>query len=354
MKLLTLELALTFIAATIALAAHESNSCSAQNTKTSPTAEEIDGNAIESLELVEGESKKLNYQQPIQSGSLKHGEDKLVSIEFSSKNSFVVTGEKIGRTTITINSIDQEQNKRTQKNLVVNVEPDMTRRRRTPLKGDKEQRKQEIENLIDSLADLDAQTPGIRWTFKLPEYSAGNIPKHVQSMNKLVEMGEEAIPQLLDRMSDNTPTKLSTNYNKPDSFVSWSHSNEYLGRHYDAEKPNKDEPILEPYQLKIGDVCFVLIGRIVNRPYNAVYGETGSMVVNSPVHTPELKQLAVADWQDIDEAKLITTLLKDLKSENPFRQESAIVRLNYYFPNLDDVSDADSKQTPQSLTKARR
>ena len=71
MKLLTLELALTFIATTIALAAHESNSCSAQNTKTSPTAEEIDGNAIESLELVEGESKKLNYQQPIQSGSLK-------------------------------------------------------------------------------------------------------------------------------------------------------------------------------------------------------------------------------------------------------------------------------------------
>jgi len=65
MQLLTLKLALSFIAATIALAAHESNSCSAQNTKNSPTAEEIDGNAIESLELVEGESKKLNYQQPI-------------------------------------------------------------------------------------------------------------------------------------------------------------------------------------------------------------------------------------------------------------------------------------------------
>ena len=79
----------------------------------------------------------------------------------------------------------------------------------------------------------------------------------------------------------------------------------------------------------------------------AIFGsDSGCMVVNSPVHTPELKQLAVADWQDIDEAKLKASLLKDLKSENPFRQESAIVRLNYYFPNLDDVSDADSKQTP--------
>ena len=339
MKLSTLKLALFFIAATIVLAAHESNSCSAQNTKTSPTAEEIDGNAIESIELVEGESKKLNYQQPIPTVYL--GVPELVSIEFISKNSFVVTGEKIGVSTITIKPLDQKR-----QSFMVNIMPDMTRRRRVPLKGDKEQRKQEIDNLIDSLADLDAQTPGIRWTFKLPEYSAGNIPKHVQSMNKLVEMGEEAIPQLLDRMSDDTPTKLSTNYSKPDSFVSWSHSNEYPGRPYDAEKPNKDEPILEPYQLKIGDVCFVLIGRIVNRPYNAVYGETGSMVVNSPIHTPELKQLAVADWQDIDEAKLKASLLKDLKSENPFRQESAIVRLNYYFPNLDDLSDADSKQTP--------
>ena len=283
MKLLTLKLALTFIAATIVLTVYESNSCSAQNTETSSTAEEIDGNAIESLELVEGESKKLNYQQPIPLVYL--GVPELVSTEFISKNSFVVTGEKIGVSTITIKPLDQKR-----RSLMVNIMPDMTRRRRTPLKGDKEQRKQEIDNLIDSLADLDRQTVGIRWTYKLPEYSAGNIPKHVQAMTKLVEMGEEAIPQLLDRMSDETPTKLSTE--QPDELMCWSHSNQYPDRPYDAEKTNKDEPILEPYQLKIGDVCFVLIGRIVNRPYHAISGEN-SFTVNSPVHTPELKQLAV-------------------------------------------------------------
>ena len=168
MKLSTLKLALFFIAATIVLAAHESNSCSAQNTETSSTAEEIDGNAIESLELVEGESKKLNYQQPIPLVYL--GVPELVSTEFISKNSFVVTGEKIGVSTITIKPLDQKR-----RSLMVNIMPDMTRRRRTPLKGDKEQRKQEIDNLIDSLADLDAQTVGIRWTYKLPEYSAGTV-----------------------------------------------------------------------------------------------------------------------------------------------------------------------------------
>ena len=339
MKLLTLKLALTFIAATIVLTVYESNSCSAQNTKTSPTVEEIDGNAIESIELVEGESKKLNYQQPIPSFNLNHGEDKLVSIEFTSANSFVVTGEKIGSYAIYSYPTDLEQNTRTHKNLVVNVLPDMTRRRRAPLKGDKEQRKQEIDNLIDSLADLDAQTVGIRWTYKLPEYSAGNIPKHVQAMTKLVEMGEEAIPQLLDRMSDETPTKLSTE--QPDELMCWSHSNQYPDRPYDAEKTNKDEPILEPYQLKIGDVCFVLIGRIVNRPYHAISGEN-SFTVNSPVHTPELKQLAVADWQDLDAAKLKASLLKDLKSKDQFRREGAADKLDYYFPIIDDIADADS------------
>ena len=158
-------------------------------------------------------------------------------------------------------------------------------------------------------------------------------------MTKLVEMGEETIPQLLDRMSDETPTKLSTE--QPDELMCWSHSNQYPDRPYDAEKTNKDEPILEPYQLKIGDVCFVLIGRIVNRPYHAISGEN-SFTVNSPVHTPELKQLAVADWQDLDAAKLKASLLKDLKSKDQFRREGAADKLDYYFPIIDDIADADS------------
>ena len=343
MKLLTLKLALTFIAATIVLTVYESNSCSAQNTKTSPTVEEIDGNAIESIELVEGESKKLNYQQPIPSFYLNHGEDKLVSIEFTSANSFVVTGEKIGSYAIYFYPTDLEQNTRTHKNLVVNVLPDMTRRRRAPLKGDKEQRKQEIDNLIDSLADLDRQTIGIHWNSNSSSFipNLPGTPKHTQAITKLIELGEEAIPQLLDRMSDKAPTKLSI---KPADYVmSRWYSNEYF--EYDPENPYKKKHFEGDYQVKIGDVCFVLIGQIVNRSYHAVrYQPSGCMVVNSPVHTPELKQLAVADWQDIDEAKLKASLLKDLKSENPFRQESAIVRLNYYFPNLDDVSDADSEE----------
>ena len=338
MKLTTLKLALFFIAATIVLAAHESNSCSAQNTETSSTAEEIDGNAIESLELVEGESKKLNYQQPIPIVYL--GVPELVSTEFISKNSFVVTGEKIGVSTITIKPLDQKR-----QSFMVNIMPDMTRRRRTALKGDKEQRKQEIDNLIDSLADLDRQTIGIHWNSNSSSFipNLPGTPKHTQAMTKLIELGEEAIPQLLDRMSDKTPTKLSI---KPADYVmSRWYSNEYF--EYDPETPCKKKHFEGDYQVKIGDVCFVLIGQIVNQPYLAVrYQPSGCMIVNSPIHTPELKQLAVADWQDIDEAKLKASLLKDLKSENPFRQESAIVRLNYYFPNLDDVSNADSKQTP--------
>ena len=232
MKLLTLKLALFFIAATIVLAAHESNSCSAQNTETSSKVEEIDGNAIESFELVEGESKKLNYQQPIQSCYLKHGEDKLVSIEFISANNFVVTGEKIGVSTITIKLLDQER-----QSFMVNIMPDMTRRRRTPLKGDKEQRKQEIDNLIDSLADLDRQTIGIYWNSNSSSFipNLPGTPKHTQAMTKLIELGEEAIPQLLDRMSDKAPTKLSI---KPADYVmSRWYSNEYF--EYDPENPYK-------------------------------------------------------------------------------------------------------------------
>lgn len=344
----SLKLGLIFAGIAVALSAFESRSCLAQNTKPNPSIEAIDGNAIDSIELVQGDSKKLNYGSPISKANISEtfpSASKAISIEFVSKDSFVVTGQKPGVAIVTLHTPDQVTKK-----LTINVMPDMTRRRRKTLAVNKEQRSQKITGLINSLADLDSVTIGIHpqnsFSFDfIPNLSNASDNdtddkemQQTENITKLLEMGEEAIPQLLERLSDHTPTKLSIDPQEYDLVV-W-HSDEYYPVHPPfSDSPNKQEDFEGDYQVKIGDVCFALIGQIVNRPYLAVRNQPmGGMVVNSPVHTPELKQRAVSEWQNLDDTKLKASLLNDLKSDAWYIRKGAKVRLDYYFPPQNDPS----------------
>jgi hypothetical protein len=100
--------------------------------------------------------------------------------------------------------------------------------------------------------------------------------------------------------------------------------------------------------VKVGDVCFVLIGQIVNRLLNAVrYQPTAIMMVNSPTESPELAKWVRADWGGIDDEGVKNSLLGDLhttKLEDVSDAETesqllerihsgALVRLRFYFPD---------------------
>jgi hypothetical protein len=72
-----------------------------------------------------------------------------------------------------------------------------------------------------------------------------------------------------------------------------------------------------PYNVKVGDVCFVIIGQIVNRPYQAVrYQPSGSVVVNSPTHDPILAKEVREIWSATNPAQyLVDSLLTDFVTE---------------------------------------
>jgi hypothetical protein len=51
------------------------------------------------------------------------------------------------------------------------------------------------------------------------------------------------------------------------------------------------------YTVKVGDVCYVLIGQIVNRQLVAVrYQPTAGLIVNSPIEVPPLAEKVKNDW----------------------------------------------------------
>ena len=70
------------------------------------------------------------------------------------------------------------------------------------------------------------------------------------------------------------------------------------------------------YTVKVGDVCFVAIGQITNRPYMAVHCQpTGCIVISSTVEDQKLAAAVRAIWGKSDHRqKLLESLLVDFQT----------------------------------------
>src|SRR6266496_2708304 len=136
------------------------------------------------------------------------------------------------------------------------------------------------EKLIDYLTQIDSQAPGLHGTASVlgfiaedkPAQFGGGVlgstaPKTPPQMRELARRGPAVLAQLIGHLDDKRPTKLTIG----DDFFMFR----YFSDEYDPKThPKKQEPhsrnTLEKnfdggYTVKIGDVCYALIGQIVNR-----------------------------------------------------------------------------------------
>jgi hypothetical protein len=180
--------------------------------------------------------------------------------------------------------------------------------------------------------------------------------KQSEDFRELVRLGPKALPYLLDALVDQTPTKLVMKHD--DSFGGMWFDNELWGNPGN-EKEQKilgpvpkqprgiSSPTISSFSIRIGDVCFVIIGQIVGRSYQAVrYQPTACVVVNSPTHDTNLANQVRSIWSSDDSAQhLMDSLLLDYasrgssmgralggRSVGSSMQSGAAMRLLYYFP----------------------
>ncbi len=87
------------------------------------------------------------------------------------------------------------------------------------------------------------------------------------------------------------------------------------------------------YAIRVGDLCFVLIGQIVNRQLNVVrYQPSACLVVNSPVETPALAVAVRNDWAGLTEEQHRESLIQDAAHDSSYAAASALARLCFYYP----------------------
>jgi hypothetical protein len=204
-----------------------------------------------------------------------------------------------------------------------------------------------VESLIVSLAETSSSSAGVD-PFAMYDgfianpdtlrFSVGVLgappPVVAPEMRELVARGLDSVPRLIAHISDPTPTKLRVG----DGVFMWRVlSNEYDPKDRNSKrKPHRNEerPLGPGYVVKIGDICYSLLGQIVNRRLIAVrYQPTAGLVVNSPVETPMLATLSVRDWGSLDRNSHVSSLTRDAKrAHDVYEAAPALARLAFYYP----------------------
>jgi hypothetical protein len=179
------------------------------------------------------------------------------------------------------------------------------------------------------------------------------------AFRQLVQLGPRALPFLLEALSNTTPTRLTI---KHDTMMGamwfdrelWGNPADQVEQRVLDSAPRRGlfgrgptEQSPTSYTVRVGDVCFVAIGQIVGREYQAVrYQPTMCVVINSPVQDPMLARQVRTIWSSKSPAHhLLNTLLRDYHTQGIFNgrsldgwdvgsrlQVSAVMRLLYYFP----------------------
>jgi hypothetical protein len=234
-----------------------------------------------------------------------------------------------------------------------------------------------LDRLVDDLALIDSFAPGITSTAMYqsfiavdepPEFAWGILgtptPNVPPQMRELVRRGVGALPTLIQHLNDARSTRLSVGgsffmfqlfaeeydpRNRPAVAVSWGTGLFENGRTFRGA-----------YQVKIGDICYVLVGQIVNRQLNAVrYQPSAGLVVNSPVETPSLIEKIKKDWGDLDTQAHERSLLEDVRANNTVSGfSSSLKRLRFYYPAAytalhdDDANKRHAFEAKEKLREA--
>lgn len=248
------------------------------------------------------------------------------------------------------------------------------------------------DQLIDQLASIDCDAPGLSGSGFYDTFLAENAPPKLSvgrldqkngqlqtpavcvppAMRELVRRGSQSLPTLIAHLRDARPTKLVVGGSV---FNGGDYMFEYFSNEYAPREPGNsahgchgqclEKSLSDKYTVRIGDVCFALIGQIVNRNLAAIrYQPTAGLIVNSPVETPELADWVKADWQNTDADALKLALLADLHrklsiSGAPTAAEylfayPALRRLRFYYPETyASLAGADAKLRKKFETAVR-
>ncbi|AMV17056.1 hypothetical protein [Planctomyces sp. SH-PL14] len=168
---------------------------------------------------------------------------------------------------------------------------------------------------------------------------------------KLIKLGPAAIPLLLAHLDDDRPTGVGPFGRVYLSDYVDMNSRSGIDRPLREGKrlssvPDSNEP-LNGLNLTVGDLCFEVLGQIVNREYGCVFQACMHCSVVSPGRSAVIRAHLKKSWGGISSEGHRESLLRDLRApDSAERQRGAYYRLAYYHPEAVEPAVLDELRRP--------
>lgn len=191
-----------------------------------------------------------------------------------------------------------------------------------------------VAALIDKLAEVAEADTGYNPSVSGSAFAPLRSDDHWETMifgqkpsvrsdvfRELVKLGPAAVPDLVGHLNDKRPTRLTVR-----------HTFGAMGGLWTNEENRGGEP--NAYTLKIGDLCYVALGQVVNRRHNAVwYQPTAIIMVFTLTCDPETCDKLKKEWGELTRDKHRQSLLKDCEGKGDVSTRAgAFLRLGWYYP----------------------
>jgi len=172
------------------------------------------------------------------------------------------------------------------------------------------------------------------------------IGKPLEAINELVRRGVASLPELIHHLSDTRKSRIIANGPMGTEFYAELDSNPHVegslpkdvdvwGQGVDRSNQIFGDTRNRDYAVCVGDICFTLIGRIVNRWYEAVRGvPEGVTIINSPILWPPLAKAVESRWSHLTVEKHRKLLISDIAHpDRDDRDMLGLFTLNRYYPD---------------------
>ena len=161
------------------------------------------------------------------------------------------------------------------------------------------------------------------------------------TLRQLVAKGTAAIPDLVAHLDDQRETRIQLEFDAGFGGMFFVDEYDYnrrtaksapAGVNRDFFAEDGDHP--HEYTVTVGDLCFVALGQIVNRSFNAVrYQPTACIMVNSPTYSERLRKAITDEWGSLTKDQHRQSLIRDFKEpDHEDRRTGAAIRLGYFYP----------------------
>jgi ankyrin repeat protein len=165
-------------------------------------------------------------------------------------------------------------------------------------------------------------------------------PVRSDTLRELVRNGVAAVPQLVAHLGDKRPTKFTVKHDFGDGAMLFEDEYDYNRRTVKRppEGVNRDgsdgKEHDDSHTVTVGDLCFVALGQIVNRNFNAVrYQPTACIMINSPSDSEVLRKVTEKEWGGLTPARHKESLVRDfVEPDREDRRIGACFRLGFYYP----------------------